>query len=261
MLWQENRCARTLGFFDARYAEACERVLSRVTVQAHTANVCRDNFVFRCYDALVMLAKKLLPACCALIASTAATAWAQQPKSKGTSSNAEQRTDMGWRPIAAFGVVGGYGQLPGPAIGWTFAVGFRFPAFSIGFELRSFYDILVENPKAPNIHLFNENAAFPLCVHSRYLYGCLIVQLEKLSNIEWPVGVPLTHYKDSTKLGIALRGGFSSPPIQRILDVTTSFRPYLELGIYASPRRIEINDNVLWQSGMLHFAMGCTYGI
>lgn len=209
-----------------------------------------------------MLVKKLIAALIASSAiTTATTTWAEQPRPKPVTPNTNQVAADGWAPIFGLGVVGSYGQLPGPAIGWIFAVGVRVNSLSIGLELRSSYDIFVENPMAPNIHLYNQNAAFPLCVYSRYLHGCMIVQFEKLGNIEWPVGAPLTRSKDSTKLGIALRGGYNSPPIQRVIDLTLSFRPYLELGIYASPRRVEINDNLLWQSGIVHFALGCTYGI
>lgn len=207
-----------------------------------------------------MLARTLISACCALIASTATTSWAEQPNPKPATPNTNQSAADGWAPIFGFGVVGGYGQLPGPAIGWMFSGGFRTPSFSIALEGRTLYDFIVEDPKAPNIFLRADTIAFPLCIHGRRLYGCLVAEIESIKNNVWPFGIPLHHYKWSNKLGIAIRSGYDSPPIQKLFGIPTHLRPFVQLGIYSSPRRIEINDNVLWESGSVHFTLGCTYG-
>lgn len=210
-----------------------------------------------------MLARMLLPVCAALVASTATTAWAQQPKPDGRTSKVNQPVANDSEPPLAFlhfGVVWGYGQLPGPAVGWMFSGGYRTPSFSIGLEGRTLYDVIVDNPRAPNLFLYAQTVAFPMCGHGRFLYGCLVAQVESLVARVSPFGNTLPHDKWSNKLGIAIRVGYDSPPLRRIIGIPTHLRPFVELGIYSSPRRIEINDNLLWESGAFHFATGCTYG-
>lgn len=206
-----------------------------------------------------MVNKTLLAACCAVVASAATSAWAEQnPKATASASS---HSENGWRPHLGLGVVGGHGQLPNDAAGFMTYLGFRKHAFSVALELRFLYDFIVENPKAPNIFLFTSNLALPLCTYSRIWHGCLIAQLESLGYDERLIGIPLDHAKSSHKLGVAMRGGFHSPPLSTLFGYDMALRAFLELGIYASPRRIEINDKLLWQSGMLHFAIGVTYGL
>jgi len=234
-------------------------VFALVSQACRCSNLCRVGVSFRWYEANAMLARKILAACCTLMAAPA-SAWAEQPNPKAAVSASNHAEDY-WRPYLGLGVVGGYGQLPGPAAGFMTYVGMRRNTFSVALETRFLYDFIVENPKAPNVFLFSYNIALPLCTSSRLLHGCIIVQYESLKYDERLIGIPLYYAKSSHKLGAAIRGGINPPPLSTFLGEKTQIRVYMELGLYASPRRVEFNDKLLWQSGMFHFALGCTYGL